>query len=240
MVPMSISRNVTLLALTLPVLAACQTMSPSDEPATADQVYIARGNEPGWILKMDSKTIDYQGDYGETKIRMPAPEGRPSFNGVRYVTQQLTIDVTYATCTDDMSGKRFADTVTVMADGKEVRGCGGRALPPESLEGTTWTIVMTNQLPVLEGIQTEVRFANGQVSGTAGCNRFNGSYSIASNVLTFGPMTSTRMMCSEKQMAQEAKFLALLSSTLTKRYSVEGNLILADDKGNRTTLRQVL
>ena len=240
MVPMSISRNVTLLALTLPVLAACQTMSPSDEPTTADQVYIARGNEPGWILRIYSKTIDYQGDYGETKINIPAPEGRPSFNGMRYVTDRLTVDVTYASCTDDMSGKRFADTVTVMADGKQVKGCGGRALPPESLNDTTWTITMIDQFPVLEAIPTEVRFADGRVSGNAGCNRFNGTYDVASNALTFGPMASTRMMCSEKQMAQEAKFLALLSSTLTKRYSVEGNLILADDKGNRATLRQVL
>ncbi len=240
MAVMNISHSLLISVFALPVLAACQTIPVPEEPASADQVYTARGNEPGWILNMDSKTIDYQGDYGETKIRIAAPEGRPSFNGMRYITERLTIDVTYATCTDDMSGKHFADTVTVMADGKEVRGCGGRALPPESLEGTTWTIVMTDQLPVLEGIQTEVRFADGRVSGTAGCNRFNGSYSVASNVMTFGPMTSTRMMCPEKQMAQEAKFLALLGNKSTIRYAVEGNLILADDKGNRATLRQVL
>jgi heat shock protein HslJ len=227
-------------ALALPILAACQTIPTPEEPAQADQVYTARGNEPGWILKMDSKTIDYQGDYGETKIKIAAPEGRPSFNGMRYVTDRLTVDVTYASCTDDMSGKRFADTVTVMADGKQVKGCGGRALPPESLNHTTWIIAMIDQFPVLEAIPTEVRFADGRVSGTAGCNRFNGTYDVASNALTFGPMASTRMICPEKQMAQEAKFLALLSGKVTKRYSVEGNLILADDKGNRATLRQVL
>jgi heat shock protein HslJ len=227
-------------ALALPVLTACQTIPTPEEPAQADQVYTARGNEPGWILKMDSKTIDYQGDYGESKIKIAAPEGRPSFNGMRYVTDRLTVDVTYASCTDDMSGKRFADTVTVMADGKQVKGCGGRALPPESLNDTTWIIAMIDQFPVLENIPTEVRFADGRVSGTAGCNRFNGTFDVDSNALTFGPMASTRMMCPEKQMAQEAKFLALLSGKVTKRYSVEGNLILADDKGNRATLRQVL
>jgi heat shock protein HslJ len=237
---MNISRNPLILAVALPLFAACQTMSPPGEPATDDPVYTARGNEPGWILKMDSKTIDYQGDYGETKIRIPAPEGRPSFNGMRYVSERLTVDVTYSTCTDDMSGKRFADTVTVSAGDKQVKGCGGRALPPESLHDTTWTIVMIGQMPVLDDVRTEVRFADGRISGTAGCNRFNGDYSIASNVLTVGPVVSTRMMCPEKQMAQEAKFLALMASKLTKRYSVSGDLILADDKGNRATLRQVL
>ena len=227
-------------ALALPALAACQTIPAAEDAAPADQVYTARGNEPGWILKMDGKTIDYQGDYGETKIRIPAPEPRPSFNGMRHVSDRLTVDVTYSTCTDDMSGKRFADTVTVMTGDKQVKGCGGRALPPESLHDTTWTIIMIGQMPVLEDIQTEVRFADGKISGTAGCNRFNGTYRIASNVLTVGPVASTRMMCPDKQMAQEAKFLALLAGKLTKRYSVEGNLILADDQGNRATLRQVL
>ncbi len=240
MAVMNVSPNLLMSLVALPVLAACQTMPPSGEPVAEDPVYTARGNEPGWILKMDSKTIDYQGDYGETKIRIPAPEGRPSFNGMRYVSDRLTVDVTYSACTDDMSGKRFADTVTVMAGDKQVKGCGGRALPPESLNDTTWTIIMIGQIPVLEDIRTEVRFADGKISGTAGCNRFNGDYSIASNVLSFGPVASTRMMCPEKQMAQEATFLALLADKLTKRYSVEGNLILADDKGNRATLRQVL
>jgi heat shock protein HslJ len=189
---------------------------------------------------MDGKTLDYQGDYGASKIRVPAPEGRPSFNGMRYVTEQLTVDVTYSTCTDDMSGKRFADTITVIAGDKQVKGCGGRALPPESLNDTTWKILMIGQLAVLDDVQTEVRFAGGRISGTAGCNRFNGDFSVASNVLTFGPVISTRMMCPEPQMAQEAKFLALLKGKLIKRYSVQGDLILADENGNRATLRQVL
>lgn len=240
MKPMSISRSVILIMLVLPVLGGCQTMLPSAEPATVDQVYTARGNEPGWLLKMDSKTIAYEGDYGGTKINIPALEGRPSFNGMRYITERLTIDITYSSCADDMSGKRFADTVTVIADGRQVTGCGGRALPPESLNDTTWTILMIDQLPVLQDVKTEVRFVDGKISGTAGCNRMNGSYSIASNVLSFGDIATTRMMCSEKQMAQEAKFLALLKGKVTKRYSVSGDLILADEKGNRATLQQVL
>ena len=221
-------------------LAACQIVPSSDIPSASDQIYTARGNEPGWILKMNGNALDYVGDYGETKIAVAAPEVRASFNGMRYISDRLTVDVTYSHCTDDMSGKRFADTVTVMADGKQVRGCGGRALPPESLNDTTWTIVMIDQMPVLEGVQTEVRFADGRMSGSAGCNRFNGTYSISNNVLTFGPITSTEMMCPEKQMAQEAKFLALLARELTTRYSVQGNLILANDKGSRATLRQVI
>ncbi len=226
--------------LAFPLLASCQTMTETPPMPEATDKYIARGNEPGWIVTMDAISIDYQGDYGETKINVPAPQGRPSFNGMRYVTDRITVDITYSSCTDDMSGKRFADTVSLVADGKELKGCGGRVLPPESLNDTTWTIITIGQLPVLEGLNTEVRFADGRISGSAGCNRFNGSYNVASNVLAFRGIVSTRMICPEKQMAQETSFLSLLSGPLTKRYTVEGYLILSDSKGNRATLRQIL
>ena len=98
---------------------------------------------------------------------------------------------------------------------------------------------MINQLPVLEAVPTEVRFAGGKVTGTAGCNRFNADYSANANALTLGAIASTRMMCPEKQMTLEAQFFALFGGKLAIRYSVDGSLLLSDDKGNRATLRQM-
>jgi heat shock protein HslJ len=223
--------------ISLLILSGCQTVSDAGTPANEPASYVARGNEPGWILKMDGKTMNFQGDYGATSIRMAQPEGRPSFNGMRYVTDRLTVDITYASCADDMSGERYSDSVLIVAEGKELKGCGGRKLPPESLDGTKWTIMMLDQMPSLDTLRTEVRFADGKISGTAGCNRFTGTYSHKSNVLTFGAIASTKMMCPEKQMAQEAKFMRLLQGSVTKRYSVEGNLIFANENGERATLK---
>lgn len=228
-----------LLALLL--LASCAAMVPSPEtpPAAVDK-YVARGNEPGWVLTMDPATIDYQGDYGQTAIKVPAVTGVPSFNGMRYVTDRLTVDVTYATCADDMSGKRFADTVTVMADGKEVKGCGGRALPPESLADTQWKIVSLDQTTIAAGGKAaELRFADGKVSGSAGCNSLSGSYTVSGSAITFGPIAGTRMMCLDPQMVQETKLLSILKGTVQTRYSIEGNLIITGENGSRVTLQQV-
>ena len=237
----SFFKCVTGACIGLPLLASCQTSNMLQTPAVEQDVYFtAKGNEPGWIVRFDAENIAFEGDYGDTKVTVPKPDGRASFNGTRYVTDRLTVDVTHATCTDDMSGKRFAETVTVLANGKEYRGCGGRNLPPQTLNDTVWTVIMLNQMPAADGIKTEVRFADGRISGTAGCNRFFGTYTQSKNVLTFGSVALTEMMCPEKQMAQEEAFLELLSGPVTERYSVDGHLILANDKGNRATLRQVL
>lgn len=222
----------------LSVLAACQTAVP--EPANPDVYFTARGNEPGWIVRFDSEKIIFEGDYGETKITVAKPKGRPSFNGMRYVSDSLTVDVTHATCTDVMSGQRYAETVTVLAGGKEYRGCGGRNLPPESLDGTSWTIVMMDQIPVLAGVPTDLRFADGQVSGSGGCNRISGSYITKGGDIIFGALVATQMACADKRMVQEAKLISLLKGKVTTRYTVDGDLILTNESGQRATLKQAI
>lgn len=86
-------------ALALPfMLAACAPtadtppQSPGDRPAA----YMAIGTEPGWTLEITPARLNYNGDYGETKIMVPNPGAQPSFNGERYVTPRLSVDVTHA------------------------------------------------------------------------------------------------------------------------------------------------
>ena len=107
--------------------AACaypaMTTPPPEDPAA--ERYEARGNEPGWHLAIRDGRIDYVGDYGEKKISVARPDPRPSFNGRRYETARLTLDITYTRCNDDMSGHGYEHQVLVTADGRTFRGCGG-------------------------------------------------------------------------------------------------------------------
>jgi uncharacterized membrane protein len=107
--------------------AACAYPAVTSPPpdTAAGERYEARGNEPGWQVLIANGRIDYRGNYGEKRIEVPRPDPRPSFNGRRYETKRLTVDVTYTRCNDDMSGHGYEHQVLVTADGETYRGCGG-------------------------------------------------------------------------------------------------------------------
>ncbi len=113
----------------LPVLllAACTMERPaSPGAAPAMETYTARGQEPGWAVTIANGRIDYVGNYGEKRINVARPDPRTTFNGHRYETQRLIVDVTHGRCNDVMSGHGYADQVMVIADGETYRGCGGQ------------------------------------------------------------------------------------------------------------------
>ena len=114
--------------LMMVVAAGCVYPAVRAMPADAG-VYRALGQEPGWALTIAGGQIDYQGNYGEKRIRVPAPAPRTTFNGHRYETRRLIVDVTHGRCNDVMSGHGYSDQVMVIADGETYRGCGGQRRP---------------------------------------------------------------------------------------------------------------
>ncbi len=92
--------------------------------------------------------------------------------------------------------------------------------PDASLAGTTWLatrinngrqgVVSVNQ----EAIPTAT-FADDRVSGSAGCNQFQASYSAGEGTLEIGPAAATRKMCPPEVMEQEGWFLAALETVAT-------------------------
>ena len=115
----------------LAALTACMAGPPPGPiaAAPAHETYSARGQEPGWALSIGGGRLDYTGNYGEKRINVARPEPRTTFNGHRYETQRLIVDVTHGRCNDAMSGFGFADQVMVIADGQTYRGCGGARRP---------------------------------------------------------------------------------------------------------------
>jgi heat shock protein HslJ len=117
--------------------AACAYPAISSTPAAAPpEVYDAGGNQPFWSLDIHNGRIDYVyvrasgvSPYGERRISVDRPLPRRSFNGRRYVTPRLIVDIAYVRCIDATSGEGFEHQVTVTADGETVSGCGGARRP---------------------------------------------------------------------------------------------------------------
>jgi len=88
-----------------------------------------------------------------------------------------------------------------------------------TLEGTTWLLDKT-----ISGSEITALFANGQVSGSAGCNSYQGAYQSTQadgrNTIAFGPLATTRMMCDQSLMDQENLYLAALEAAT--EYTIEG------------------
>lgn len=217
------------------VPAAEAPQGPATPPAAA---YMALGTEPGWTLEITPGMLNYDGDYGDTKIVVANPGARPSFNGERYVTSRLTVDITHGECSDGMSDRRYRDTVTVIADGKTVKGCGGGILPPAELAGTSWSFVSIGGTPVAADRPTSLTFEADRLSGSAGCNRFSGRYTRDGRTLTAGPLMATEMACPGAGMAQEGAFFAMMRGPVSLRFPNDGTLVLTDADGLTAVLRR--
>ena len=217
-------------------LSACvpQENVESLPPATGDsaEVYKAIGTEPGWLLEMDTEKIRYTGDYGETEITVETPTAMPSFNGMRYVTPQLTVDITYSQCNDGMSDRHYAHSVIVTEGETSVHGCGGNILPPENLDGTNWQITAINGTAPASPEKAKVEFSEGRISASVGCNGIGASYNADRNTLTTGPARSTRMACPGPLMEQESALMGFFEKDVTIRFTPEGNMLLTT--GDRT------
>lgn len=229
--------------LGLAVVAGCTVIPrgevpPPAAPPQSSTTYSALGTEPGWTLRITPGRLYYEGDYGATKIDVPRPEPRATFNGHRYESARLTVDVTHGECSDGMSDRLYEDSVTVTANGKTVKGCGGAILSPQTLEGTSWAILQIGGMDALADRPAKLGFADGRISGTTGCNSFSGRYDVNTTALTLGPIVATQMGCPGTAMEQETRLLAILKGTLGMTFRNGDTLILTGANGRTVVARR--
>ena len=94
-------------------------------------------------------------------------------------------------------------------------GCGKSI----SLEDTEWVLesygTQGNLKAVLADTEVTATFksADGQVTGSGGCNGYGGSYELDGSKLSIpGPLMSTAMSCGEEKDQQEQQFFIALQS----------------------------
>lgn len=117
---------------------------------------------------------------------------------------------------------------------------------PEGLAGTAWVVTGYNNgrqavVSVLNGTELTMEFsADGRVAGSAGCNRYTGSFSQDGKELGFGPTAATRRMCVEPEgvMEQEQQFLEALETVATARQEADRLELRTGDDALAVSLQQ--
>lgn len=101
------------------------------------------------------------------------------------------------------------------------------AEPDKPLDGTKWLLetVISGETASHSMSSEQAYFTiNGErITGSTGCNSFQGVVSRTGNKLTFGELATTRKACISEQAAQEKAILGGLKGEVT--YSIESNLL---------------
>ena len=100
------------------------------------------------------------------------------------------------------------------------------------LAGSEWrpSFMSATELPA--GIKMQVEFQpDGRITGSGGCNRFFGGYTISGNHIKIGPLASTRKGC-PGLIKVEATFFATLQAA-SSFAQTDTTLILFDASGGR-------
>lgn len=207
----------------------------------APAAFRATGNEPGWRLDIAEGNITLLANYGQTRIVMPTAAPEVSMGARTYSAKDrnhsVTVTVSDQVCNDNMSGMPHPNTVVVVLDGKEMRGCGGD--PAALLRGPEWAVESIDGAPVVKGSKPTLLFgADGRVSGNSSCNQFTGGFSLTGENLSMTQPAGTMMMCvADALMKQEAVFLKMLRDVNT--FAIEGDaLVLTTADGRALRARR--
>jgi heat shock protein HslJ len=221
------------------VTLAGEELPPCSQLTEPELPFVARGQEPGWRLNIDSQAIDLRADYGEQHINFPRVEPSISAAGFRYETQteehRLTVLIDRQICADTMVDLVYPYRVRYTLDGSAELGCGGD--PREVLMGEEWQIESIGGESIVSGTQPTIAFfsEDGQdrFGGRASCNRFMGEFQVVGEGLRFTPGASTLMACiGEEQALQERRLLTLLGEVYGFGIDQEGKLRLRTGGGD--------
>jgi heat shock protein HslJ len=163
-------------------------------------------------------------------------------DGTRYVPTNLPKDYQVDGLAMEAEARRRDDmaSIAMVAPLIELvrirKAAAGAPSGAPYLVGTTWQLEDLAGAGALDSVAATLEFpAEGQVAGSASCNRFGGPVTIAGDSITFGPQAVTRMACPEPVMGQESAYLEALQHA--GRFRVEGPFLYVYSPGREKPLR---
>jgi heat shock protein HslJ len=238
-----------LAALVALAAAGCTPIAAAPEPAPQAEApapeapairYRAVGTEPFWALTIEGGTMTL-----ERPDREPVTRAQPvsMIGGAAevYRTRGLAV-IIYRdrACSDGMSDRTYPDTVRIIAERVRYQGCGGT--PDADAADTSAIIDGSWQIESIAGRQISnedavIRFEQGRIAASVGCNRIGGSFRFESGRLSVGTMMSTKMACPGPLMEQESALARLLGQRLSVTTNPAEKLVMTAPGGETLVLR---
>ncbi|MEZ4864285.1 MAG: META domain-containing protein [Caldilineaceae bacterium] len=166
-------------------------------------------------------------------------EDRTQVRSVTIEERQIAVEFTTAgpgdgaCCPSHMVQKTYALQEGQLA---EVGGGGEPVrVSAADLDGTSWRLVeLGENQPVADDVEITITFAGDRISGSGGCNNYNGSFTLSDDnpfLVTFGPIASTRMLCPDPAGNQETAYFNALGAATIWGYDF-GNLVISYGSGD--------
>ena len=208
-----------------------------------DELAAVRRRHP-YAQKTSEQTVDFAGDAAivrgvNTVTRSGRVIARLRYTDVYALRAGRWVAVASQETTMDDPGARAKATALVAraaaraASAADEAAASGTPSPagPE-LGAHTWMLIELSGREVTAPGTRSLQFDRDRhaVSGSAGCNRLTGAYQSTGTTMQFGPLATTRMMCTKDIMDGETAFLAALASVRTFSFE-NGRLGLFDATG---------
>lgn len=224
-----------MIAAALSMMLAPFGQEAKDDP----NAYRAIGTEPFWSLTMTRDEMIYD-DVEDRRTAVRKPRAQTSNGNVLYRARGMTVILRNQECSDGMSDRRFADTVRVKIGRRTLNGCG-RAYPDaRSLDGSEWRIASIGGAAVTLPRPATIAFTEDRVSGSTGCNRFMGGYTISAGRLSTPRLAMTRMACMGEAGEVETTVTGLLNDPMVAYPMRDGSIRLVGTEGRSATLVRVV
>jgi heat shock protein HslJ len=102
------------------------------------------------------------------------------------------------------------------------------------LESSTWVLSSYAGNQTIEGSMITLTFADGQISGSAGCNHYGGGFTVQGQTIHFSDIYATEMYCMDPAgvMDQEQSYLAALMNA--NRFELTGDTLTITANAEQT------
>lgn len=195
----------------------------------------ARGNEPGWILAIDSERMRLNRQNSTATQLTPTPTATQQGNSLRFdaaAQHNMVVEITPELCHDSMTGMPYPYSVEVQTGETALSGCGGA--PETLLVGKTWQVQTINGDAVDPEQTVTISFTiDGQLGGQGACNAFSTGYELTGEGLSTHTIAATERACEGGLMEQDQALFNVLQQLSRFDISDQGQLHLIATDGRK-------